>query len=186
MSRKYKFRDQDQLYFISFAIVYWIDLFVRNIYKDILLESWSFCKEKKGMDIYGWCIMTSHVHMIIGSHQDRLENIMQQMKMHTSVKLKELIINNATESRKEWILELMQKAGKSNSNNNGFQLWQQDNHPIELTTLAIAHQKLDYIHNNPVEAGFVEAPEDYLYSSARDYYGRKGLIEIELLEPLLM
>ena len=186
MSRKYKFRDQDQLYFISFAVVYWIDLFVRNIYKDILLDSWKFCKQKKGMDIYGWCIMTNHVHMIIGTHQQKLENIMQQTKMYTSVKLKEAILYNAGESRREWMMWLMQRAGNRNSNNKGFQLWQQDNHPLELTTPSIAHQKLDYIHNNPVKAGFVEKPEDYLYSSARDYYGMKGLLEIELLDPLIV
>src|SRR5882672_92792 len=106
MSRKYKFRDQDKLYFISFAVVHWIDLFIRNIYRDILLESWKFCQDKKGMDLYGYVIMTSHVHMIIGSHKDKLENIMQQMKMHTSIRLKEAIKNNPEESRKEWMLEL--------------------------------------------------------------------------------
>lgn len=46
-------------------------------------------------------------------------------------------------------------------------------------------QTLDYIHDNPVKAGFVEKPEDYLYSGARDYFGGKGLIEITLLEPVL-
>jgi len=130
--------------------------------------------------------MTSHVHMIIGSHKDKLERIMQQMKMHTSIKLKKAIENNVDESRRDWMLALMQQAGTMNSNNINFQLWRQDNHPIELTTPAIAHQKLDYIHNNPVEAGFVEKPEDYLYSSARDYFGMKGLIEIELLDPLIV
>jgi len=46
--------------------------------------------------------------------------------------------------------------GKSNSQNKDFQLWQQNNHPVPLTTMAMAHQKPDYIHNNPVEAGIVE------------------------------
>jgi len=141
--------------------------------------------DKKGMELYAWCIMTNHVHMIIGSHQDKLENIMQQMKMHTSIKLREQIMSNMKESRREWMIELMQRAGRKNSNNNEFQLWQQNNHPIELITPAIMHQKLDYIHDNPVKAGIVERPEDYLYSSARDYYGIKGLIQIELLDPIL-
>ena len=56
MSSKYKFHDPDKLYFVSFAVVYWIDLFVRNEYKDILLESWRYCQSHKGLELYGWCI----------------------------------------------------------------------------------------------------------------------------------
>jgi len=65
MSNKYKFNNPDELYFVSFALVYWIDLFIRNEYKDILLDSWKYCMDKKRLQIFGWCIMTSHVHMII-------------------------------------------------------------------------------------------------------------------------
>ncbi|MBS1600836.1 MAG: transposase [Bacteroidetes bacterium] len=186
MSRKYKFRDNDKLYFVSFAVVYWIDLFIRKQYKDILLDSWNFCMDKKGMELYGWVIMTSHVHMIIGSHKNEMEAIMRDMKKHTSSELRKAINNYYGESRREWMLELMKKAGQENNHTRDFQLWQEDNHPIELSTLKMAHQKLDYIHNNPVEAGIVEKPEDYLYSSARDYYGMKGLIDTILLDPLLM
>jgi REP element-mobilizing transposase RayT len=186
MSRKYKFRDQDKLYFVTYALVHWIDLFIRNEYRTILLDSWKYCMANMGMDLFGWCIMTSHVHMIIGSHDKKLEKIMQAMKKHTSEQLKKEIKNNPRESCREWMIEMMTNAGKRNSNNIEFQLWQQDNHPIELSNGHIAHQKLDYIHNNPVEAGFVECPEDYLYSSARDYYGEKGLVEITLLDPEIM
>ena len=85
------------------------------------------------------------------------------------------------------MLLLMETAGRENSNNDNFQLWQQDNHPIALPSLEIAHQKLGYLHNNPVTAGFVAKPEDWLYSSAKDYYtGKKGMLDIILLEPLLI
>jgi putative transposase len=185
MSRGYKFSDQDQLYFASFAVVNWIDLFIRNEYKEILLASWRHCQAKKGLEIYGWCIMTSHVHMIIGTHGDKLENIMRDMKKHTSAALKEAIRQHPAESRREWMLWMMEKAGKENSQNTNFQLWQQDNHPIELFDDKILHQKLDYVHYNPVVAGIVENPEDYLYSSARDYCGLPGLINIILVDPMV-
>jgi len=81
---------------------------------------------------------------------------------------------------------MMERAGKNNSQNSEFQLWQQDNHPIELFDQKILRQKLDYIHNNPVEAGIVEHPEEYLYSSARDYYGLPGLLEIMLVDPQIL
>ena len=186
MSTKYKFGDQDKLHFVTFAFINWIDLFIRNEYKEIMLASWRHCQQNKGLEIYGWCIMSSHIHMIIGTHGDKLENIMRDMKKHTSNALKQAIKSHPGESRREWMLWMMERAGKKNAHNSEFQLWQQDNHPIELYDEKILHQKLDYIHFNPVIAGIVEKPEDYLYSSARDYYGLPGLIEITLVDPLMM
>src|SRR6266516_5875037 len=112
--------------------------------------------------------MTNHLHMIISATGNSLSNIMRDFKKHTSLQLKDTITNNS-ESRKEWMMERFTKAGKANSNNDNFQFWQQDNHPLLLNNPVIANQKLDYIHYNPVTAGFVEAPEHYLYSSAGDY-----------------
>jgi hypothetical protein len=111
---------------------------------------------------------------------------MQNMKRHTYEELNKAIRNNPNESRKEWMIWMMEKAGKKNSNNINFQLWQQHNNPIELSNQKMAWQKLEYIHENPVKAGFVEKPEDYTYSSARNYYGLKGLIDIDMLDPLII
>lgn len=186
MSSKYKFSDPDNLYFVSFSVIGWIDLFIRFEYKDILLDSWRYCQQHKGLQLFGWCIMTSHVHMIMSAEGNKPENVMRDMKRYTSEMLREAIIAHPAESRREWMLSMMKKAGQENRHNRGFQLWQQDNHPIELTTLKIAHQRLDYTHYNPVVSGIVEKPEDYLYSSARNYVGLKGLIDILLLDPLLV
>lgn len=181
MSRKYKFRNPEGIYFISFATVFWIDVFIRRIYKDIILNSWKYCQQEKGLDIYAWIIMSSHVHMIIGSKENKLEDIVRDMKRHTSHELKTAIKENIQESRKEWMLWMMKKAGEKNNNNKDFQLWQQHNKPIELSTNSMIDQKLNYIHNNPVEEGIVDEPEDYIYSSARDYAGIKGDIDVILL-----
>lgn len=174
MSRKYKFHDNDKIYFISFATVYWIDVFVREEYFQVVIDSWKHCQEKKGLEIYGWCIMPSHVHMIIGSKKDKLEDIVRDMKKHTSLKLKEAIKNNVHESRKEWMLWMMERAGKKNANNKDWQFWQQHNKPLEITSQAMFDEKLLYIHENPVQAGFVIKEEDWKYSSAGDFCGMKG------------
>ena len=178
MSRKYKFHDQDKLYFISFATVHWIDVFVREEYNQIIIESWKHCQEKKGLEIYGWCIMTSHVHMIIGSKKEKLEDIVRDMKKHTSLELKGAIKNNNQESRKEWLVWMFERAGKKNGNNKDWQFWQQHNNPIELKDQEMFDRTLDYIHQNPVLAGFVFKPEDWKYSSARDFCGMEGLVEL--------
>ena len=72
MSRNYKFRDQEKPYFISFATVYWIDVFIRPIYKDILVDSINYCIENKGLIVFGYVIMSSHVHMIIGTKEEKI------------------------------------------------------------------------------------------------------------------
>lgn len=182
MSTKYKFRNQEVPHFVTFAAVHWIDVFVRNTYRDILIDSIAHCQREKGLIVYAWCIMTSHVHMIIGTQAKPMQDILRDMKSFTSRQLKLAISQNPQESRKEWILALMQRAGEQNGNNRDFQFWQQDNHPIELSSNEMLDQRLDYIHNNPVEAGFVIHPEEYPYSSARDYSGEKGYLDVTLIE----
>ena len=182
MSTKYKIRDQQKLYFVSFAVVYWLDVFIRNEYKTILLDSLKYCQKAKGLEIYAWCIMTSHVHLIIGTTGNKMEDILRDFKSFTSRSLKTAIQEHPAESRREWMLWLMERAGKKNSNNNDYQFWQQDNHPIELWDNYMMDQKLEYLHMNPVLSGFVDRPEAYVYSSARDYAGEKGLLDILLIQ----
>ncbi len=69
------------------ARIYWIDVFIREEYMEVIIDSWKHCQEKKGLEIYGWCIMPSHVHMIIGSEKNKLEDILRDMKSHTSTTL---------------------------------------------------------------------------------------------------
>ncbi|MBC8486066.1 MAG: transposase [Bacteroidetes bacterium] len=183
MSRKYKFRNPDGIYFVTYSVVRWIDVFTRNIYRNILLDSFIYCQRKKGLKIHAYVIMTNHVHIIISAEEGfYLENIMRDLKKFTSTEIIKTIKTNSLESRKEWLLKAFEEEGKKNSNNTMFQFWQQDNHPIELINNKMIDQKLEYLHNNPVEAGFVENPEDYIFTSARDYSGIKGLIDIEIIE----
>lgn len=182
MSRKYKIRDQSKLYFVSFATVYWIDLFIRPEYNQILIESLKFCQKEKGLGIFGWCIMSSHVHLIIGTSDKPMQGILRDFKSYTSRVLKEEIENHPSESRREWIKWMFQRAGAMNAQNGNWQLWQQHNQPIELSTKEMMDQKLDYIHLNPVVAGWVSEPFHWKYSSAIDYSGGKGLIEICFIE----
>jgi len=101
MSRNYKIRDQTKLYFVSFATVNWIDVFIRPLYKDIIVESIKFCINQKGLEVYAWCIMSSHVHLIIGSQDQRIEDIIRDLKRHTSKESLKAIEENQQESRKE-------------------------------------------------------------------------------------
>ncbi len=178
MSRNYKFKNPEGLYFVSFAVINWMDVFIRPIYFDCLVTNLNYCVEKKGMEIYAWCIMTNHVHLVFKSTVQKPEDLLRDFKTFTSKQLLKLIQENIRESRREWLMYAFAKAGKANSNNTHFQFWQQHNHPIELWSNRIIDQKINYIHANPVKAGFVEYDYEYLHSSARDYCDVKGLVNI--------
>jgi putative transposase len=180
MSRKYKFHNKEGLYFVSFAVVYWIDVFTREEYFAILADSLDYCRKNKEMEIYAWCIMPSHVHLIFRARDNNPSTLLKELKTYTSKQLQKAIAEHNQESRKEWMLWLMERAGLKNSNVKHRQFWQQHNKPIELWSAAVIDQKIDYIHNNPVEAGFVSEPEHWKYSSAIDYSGEKGLLEIDI------
>lgn len=182
MSRAYKFHNPDGLYFVTFATIGWIDVFTRNMYKNILLESIQFCQINKGLDLSAWCLMTNHLHFIGSAREGfSMSNILRDMKKFTSKKIIEAIVDNEQESRREWMLAIFKNAGNYNSNNKDFQFWQQGNRPIELWSNEVIQQKLTYIHNNPVAMGLVDEPWHWKYSSAIDYAGGKGLLDLIMI-----
>ncbi len=178
MSRNYKFHNPDGVYFISFAVVEWLYAFTRNEYKDIIIESLSYCQKEKGMEVFAWCIMTNHIHLIFRSaNGQKPELLIGDFKRFTSKAIVKAITANPKESRKEWLLGQFLKAGSKSSNVNKYQLWRHDNKPIELWSNKVIDEKIDYIHSNPVEEGLVFRAEDYVYSSAVDYAGEKGMLD---------
>ncbi|MBK9980981.1 MAG: transposase [Saprospiraceae bacterium] len=186
MSR-YKILDQEGLNFITCTIVGWIDIFSRQSYRDLLLDSLKFCRKEKGLLIFAYVIMSNHIHLIVQTNKSARQNlseIIRDFKKFTANGILEKI-NTEPESRREWLLHMFRYHARFNTNNRYFQVWQQDNHPILLYSQPIIWQKVNYIHMNPVRAGIVDNPLDYLYSSARNYEreNRDCLMEIDLLEP---
>ncbi|WP_046758044.1 REP-associated tyrosine transposase [Kordia jejudonensis] len=179
MSRKYKFHNKSGVYFISFATVYWIDVFTRQLYFNILVESVNYCRKHKGMEIYAYCFMPNHIHLIFRSAHEDPSGLIRDFKKYTSKKVIEAIINNPQESRKDWLLSMFENAGEEKSNVTKYQFWQHNNKPIELWSETVIKQKIKYIHNNPIESGFVTAPIDWKYSSARNFQDDHTILEID-------
>ncbi|HTA26763.1 MAG TPA: transposase [Bacteroidia bacterium] len=165
MSESYK-TYADGLYFVSFSVVGWIDVFTRRNYQDILVDSISFCQANKNLKIYCYCIMPSHVHFITYSENGELSNILRDFKSFTSKKMIKTIEENIQESRREWMLNQFQWHGKISPHKQTMQFWQQSNHPFYLYSNKMIQQKVNYIHTNPVEAGFVNQPHEWRLSSA--------------------
>ncbi len=179
MSRNYKFYNKQGLYFVSFATVNWIDLFTRQVYFNILVDSINYCRKEKGMELYCYCFMPSHIHFIFRSANEDPSGLLRDFKSYTAKKVIEAIQNNPQESRKEWLLWMFERTGKKRGNISKYQFWQHHNKPIELWSEKVIKQKIDYIHNNPVESGFVTNAEDWKYSSARNYQDDNTILKID-------
>ena len=181
MSSKYQIKDPDGVYFITFATVQWVDVFTRLVYKDIVVNSLKYCQEEKGLELFAWVIMSNHVHLIARAQEGyHMSDILRDLKKYTSKKIIEAI-DHPQESRKSWMLWIFKSAGERNPNNENFQFWQQDNHPIQLVSEAMIDQRLNYLHQNPVKAGIVLEPHEYKYSSAINYADGKGLLDVVLI-----
>lgn len=182
MSEQYKFLNEAGIYFTTSTIVNWIDLFTRKDYVEIELNSIRHCQRKKGLIIHGWNLMPSHLHLIVsrkGSY--KLHEIFRDLKKFTA----EQIVNcmkEINESRREWVLKQFIEVGLPLTRITHYKVWQDGNHPVELATNEMRYERLHYLHYNPVEAGFVWEPRDYCYSSAIDYSGGKGYLDVELIQ----
>jgi REP element-mobilizing transposase RayT len=185
MSTKYKFDDKDGVYFVTSTVVDWVDVFTRDIYRNILLDSIRFCQKNQGLQLHAWVLMPNHFHLICSFINNANPGmVIKNIKSFTAMKIIDAIINNEIESRREWMLDLFEKNGQKMKSNFRFQFWQHENHPILLTNKEMYKQRITYLHENPERAGFVIQPQDWKYSSAIDYYtaGGRGLLELVRLD----
>lgn len=181
MPTGYQIGEQDGLYYLTLQVVEWVDIFTRPSYRDIIIDSLRYCQQQKGLTIFGYVVMSNHVHLIVQSQTSSLSATIRDFKSYTSKQLLELI-DTPSESRREWMLRIFSHAAAQHKRNSNFQIWTHENHAIQCFSPNFTFEKLDYLHQNPVRAGMVHNPEDYPYSSAPCYAGLPFLMAIELLD----
>jgi REP element-mobilizing transposase RayT len=171
MSVQYKIRDQHGLNYLTCATVGWVDLFTRQVYRDFVLESWRYCQKHKGFQVHAYTIMSNHWHLIASCRPPfLLVDVMRDWKAYTARQVIDYLLDTSNiESRRDWLLHLFGYHAYNKKHKQTYQVWQHDNHPIELYTEPVIAQKMNYIHDNAVEAGYVILPEQWLYSSAAYY-----------------
>jgi putative transposase len=185
MSYEYRIKDQHAIYFITSTVHQWVDVFTRQDYINILIESLKYCQKEKGLKIYAWVIMSNHIHLIVQSEKVHLSDIIRDFKtglanQFTAKQIIQAIENNPKESRKKWLLWLLKKEIIGLANQIWF--WEDGYHGEEIYSEEFFITKLKYIHMNPARAGIVLKEEEYLHSSCGDYYSiRKGSIELTKL-----
>ena len=181
MGTAYKILEPHGVYFLTFQVVDWVDIFSRKLYRDIVVDSLNYCIAHKHLKVSAWVIMTNHIHAIMHSEEKNLSDIVRDFKAHTAREIFKTIDTNI-ESRQVWMKHIFEFNARQHQRNEKQQLWTHENHAVFLnpTNPQMMESRVNYIHQNPVRAGWVLEPEHYLYSSAVDYAGKKGLVDIYL------
>jgi REP element-mobilizing transposase RayT len=156
-------------------------VFSRQVYRDIVIDSLRYCKTNKGLIVYAYVIMTNPIHLIVRSEAGHLSDTIRDFKRHTANAIFKEIDTNPKESRRDWLEVVFKYHAKFNRRVNDKQFWTHENHAVELTSNEMIDGRLHYIHYKPVRAGWVENAEAHLYCSARNYAGLVGQLDIEMI-----
>ena len=176
MHTKYKIVEPESPHFITCTIVGWLPVFTRANYLEIITASLTFSRQQKGLRLHAYVILDNHLHLVVSS--DGLSQLIRDFKRHTAKE----ILAVARQENKLWLLKQFEFFKSMHKDNSQHQVWQEGFHPQAIATEDMLRQKLDYIHYNPVKLGLVDRPEDWRYSSARNYLGQNGVLEIDLIE----
>lgn len=170
-------------YFITFSTVDWVDIFIRPVYKQVVVHTLNHFIEHKGLTVYAWCLMSNHLHLMISPEDGcTVAEIEKEYKNFTTQKILEAI-DTEPNLRKAWMMDRFEHFGNLFSASKKFHVWQNCSNPvhIDLRKTDILLEHFDHIHQNPIRDRVVDIPSEYLYSSARDYSGMKGLVHITKL-----
>ena len=169
-------------HFITLNVVDWVDIFIRPVYKQIIVHSLNHFITTKGLNVYAWCLMSNHLHLIANAEGHTLPEIEKEFKNFTAQKILE-DISVEPPKRLEWMMARFESFSNLLGLNKKFQIWQTCTNPVYISLLKSTQliEQIEFIHNNPVRDRVVTTAEDYLYSSARDYAGMKGLVNIRKL-----
>ena len=168
----------DKAYFITMTVVGWIDVFTRKNHRDEIINALKYCQKEKGLIIYAYVIMSNHIHMVVDSQGlFSLKDIIRDFKKFTSKSILRQI-QSEPESRREWFIQLFKDAADESKKHKNYKFWQPGNYAIEVYTEKFVWIKINYIHNNPVKAGLVKNPLDWVYSSASNYQDEESILEV--------
>lgn len=156
-------------YFMTFTVVGWADIFTRRNHKQTIIDSLKYCIDKKGLNVYAYCLMTNHLHLIANCNEPfQLKDAIRDFKRYSALTILNQIVNEP-ESRRDHFISIFKKSAQKHSKNGEHKFWQTGTYAIELYSEEFLWQKIHYIHQNPVKANFVKFPEHWLYSSASNY-----------------
>jgi putative transposase len=168
----YRIFETEYPYLLTCTIVGWLPVFTRPESVAVIFDSWKFLQQNKGLQIFGYVILENHLHLIAAAPD--LPNVIKSFKMFTARALIRLLESHGAEV----LLRGLKALKLQHKTDSEYQVWQEGSHPKQISSDEMMLQKLEYVHNNPVKRGYVDEPVHWRYSSARNYAGMPGLVEV--------
>jgi REP element-mobilizing transposase RayT len=173
MSRtRYRIFEREYPYFVTCTVVAWLPVFAHASLTSVILDSWRFLQRERGVELFGYVIMENHLHCVA-----RAEELAKQLGHFKSFTARS-IIDGLEQRGFATFLHELRFFKLRHKQDQIHQLWQEGSHPEQIQSDDMMRQKLDYIHQNPVRRGYVDLPEHWRYSSARNYAGQPGLLDV--------
>jgi len=159
-------------YFFTSKIVESIAVLESQGPKEILLDLMNFYRGKYKTKIQAYVIMPTHLHLIINSQEsENIKSFMQNPLRKGSIRIVEYLERNLEQNVDMIEFQQFLQSFRNHANPpSQHAVWKEKSSGIPVYTDRVMKIKLDYIHNNPVRAGLIKEPQDYLYSSFRNYY----------------
>lgn len=173
---RFKIKEEYYPYFITTSVVEGLSLFADTELSGIVLEALTYLQEESNIKLYAYVLMHNHLHLI--AEGEDLSGKLRKLKSYTARK----IIDVLKERNRALILRKLSMNKHDHHKDSEYQVWQEGFHPKQINSLTMMSQKIEYIHFNPVKASFVDKPEDWRCSSARNYCGLEGLIRVSLFQ----
>lgn len=170
---RYKFHELHDPYFITSSVLEGIPLFMQPVIADIILDALRYMQREHYVQLRAYVLMPNHLHLI--AEHEQLPELLARFKSYTA----RSIIDYLKMQKNRLILARLKYGKRNHHRDSEHQLWQEGLHPKQLFMDGMVEQKVNYIHFNPVKAGFVDTPGDWRYSSARNYAGQRGLIPVQ-------
>ena len=169
---RFRFGDSEKPHFLTATVVEWLPVFARPEIVDIVVQSIRFAREQRGVRVFAYVIMEHHMHMVAGA--ENLPELFQRFKSYTARQAIDTLtkMKHPAAERMRWVKKSHKRETKS-------QFWQEGHRPRALECKEEMQRAVDYVHMNPVKRGYVDLPEQWRYSSARDYAGTPGLVEVD-------
>lgn len=174
----------DACYFLTLNTVNKIDLFVRPAYKQVIADALNHFVRTQGLNLYAWCLMSSHLHLVLRTKDAAAPAYFERdfKKSTTPALLK--TIEMEMDLRRDWMLQRFEEYSRSLRRLEKFHLWQNCSSPLRIDheQPRLLMDRINHIHENPVREAIVDQPEAYLFSSARDYAGIRGLVDVKVVQ----
>ena len=159
--------DQNLPYFCTITVLDWVPVLIEARYIEPLIESLTYCRTHKDLQLFAFVVMPNHLHMIAAA--DDLHAMVRDFKRFTSRCIHERLVADRRETILSWLDQGKQRARRVRDE---FSFWEDGFHPQAIYTMPVFVQKLRYLHENPVRKGLAHSPQDWWFSSARWYAGQ--------------